>query len=289
VSGTQGQASVEWVGLLAIVAIVAVGLALIAGPPLVAAVRVALVAALSGRPSTPEPVVATAADIADVETTLGARDTALTPDAALLALSRRHGSMRAREIAGAILLEIARGRSPALGRGRTYGGEDAASGEKGIYTEAVTGPVVARWVTVGDHRAAIDARFAHHTDPLQLTLDVISLVPGGKIVGESGEITRVGSQGVRTLIRTIASRAGKGFGAVQDAEGLTGIAAADDDGVPGGMLTGDVVISWPVHVTGTISSPAFPTRTVLPLDYRRRVYLRPSGEDLAVVGMEVAP
>ncbi len=54
-TGTQGQASVEWVGLLSIIAIVGAGIALVAGPPFAAAIRGAIVAALAGR-TAPGPV-----------------------------------------------------------------------------------------------------------------------------------------------------------------------------------------------------------------------------------------
>ncbi len=83
----------------------------------------------------------------------------------------------------------------------------------------------------------------------------------------------------------LASKAPGRIGDVQGAAGLIGIASASDEGVPGGMLAGDVVISWPVHFTETVSGPAARTYS---FDFRKRVFLRPSGNGLLVVGIGIA-
>ena len=116
----QGQASAEYAGLLALAAILGATLALIAGPPLVHAIRGALSGALSGTTRGSAPVVARAADVADLQSALLATDAAVTPDAALVALRSRHGDVRAREIADALVLDAARAAAPWLGRPRTY-------------------------------------------------------------------------------------------------------------------------------------------------------------------------
>ena len=87
-TAVTGQASVEYAGLLGLAAVLGAALALVAGPPLLGAVRNAFVAALSGRAHSPAPVVAGAADIADVQSALLPTTDGLTPDAALLALGR---------------------------------------------------------------------------------------------------------------------------------------------------------------------------------------------------------
>jgi hypothetical protein len=298
-SGTQGQASVEWAGLLALAAVIGAALALIAGPPLAQAVRVVLVAALSsGAGETAAPIVATAADIADVQSALSPPGGALTTDAALLALGRRHGSERGQEIAEQILLATARERSPWLGRARSYRpearlGERFEPAEPGAVdydVEAPTGSPTATWVTIAKQRGALEHGIGHHTDRVEVGLDVASLVPG--IEG----IRAVGDAGV-FAVRSVARSLGRGqktVGLAQAGIEVLGVLQASDGGVPGGMLVGDVVISWPVHRTAWRGGhvEAHPLTDFehgfgaheLPHDYRHVVYLRPLAGGLAVIG-----
>jgi hypothetical protein len=66
-----------------------------------------------------------------------------------------------------------------------------------------------------------------------------------------------------------------------------GIAMAEsvqtsDDGVPGGMLAGDVIVSWPVHLTSWRDGVLMPESASS--DYTHVVYLRPIAGELAIVG-----
>ena len=111
-TAVTGQASVEYAGLLGLAAVLGAALALVAGPPLLGAVRNVFVAALSGRAHSPAPVVAGAADIADVQSALLPTADGLTPDAALLALGQRHSDEDAHDLADSLLLAAARATAP---------------------------------------------------------------------------------------------------------------------------------------------------------------------------------
>ena len=119
-TAVTGQASVEYAGLLGLAAVLGAALALVAGPPLLGAVRNAFIAAISGRAHSPAPVVAGAADIADVQSALLPTADGLTPDAALLALGQRHSEEDAHVLADSLLLAAARATAPWLGEARTY-------------------------------------------------------------------------------------------------------------------------------------------------------------------------
>jgi hypothetical protein len=298
-SGAHGQASVEWAGLLALAVVIGAALALIAGPPLTQAVHEALVAALSSAAGeTATPIVATAADIADVQSALSPPGGALTTDAALLALGRRHGRERGYEIAEQILLATARERSPWLGRARTYRPE-ARLGERfepaepaavDYDVEVPTGSPTATWVTISKQRGAVEHGLGHHADGVEVGLDVASLAPGFKgipMAGEAGEFV------TRTVARWMA-RSQKTVELAQAGVEVLGVLQASDGGVPGGMLVGDVVISWPVHRTAWRGARVEPHPLTdfqhgfgaheLPHDYRHVVYLRPLAGGLAVIG-----
>src|SRR6185312_5990269 len=114
-TAVTGQASVEYAGLLGLAAALGAALALVAGPPLLGAVRNAFIAALSVRAHSPAPILAGAADIADVQSALLPTADGLTPDAALLALGQRHSDEDAHELADSLLLAAARATAPWLG------------------------------------------------------------------------------------------------------------------------------------------------------------------------------
>ena len=298
-SATHGQASVEWAGLLALVAVLGAALALIAGPPLAHAVRQALVAALSNGPAD-EPIVPTAADIADVQSALAPPGGALTADAALLALGRRHGSERGGEIAKQILLATARERSPWLGRSLTYrpdarlGDEfqPAPPGTGDHDVETPTGAPTTTWVTIAAQRAAIAHRLSHHTDGVEVGVNVASLVPGFKDVEMLGD---VGVFAARAAARLLA-RSQKTVELAQAGRDVLGVLQASDGGLPGGMLVGDLVVSWPVHRTAWRGAAVDPHPLTdfghgfgaheLPHDYRHVVYLRPMAGGFAVIGQD---
>ena len=164
---TAGQASVEYAGLLGLAAVLGAALALTAGPPLAGAVRDAFASALSRDAPAQERAIAGAADIADVQSALLGGEDAPTPDAALVALRRRHAAAHADEVASAVLLGAALATTPWLGARRAYRAwsspDDgpyesliAANGDRDV--EQPTGGPVAMWVTVAAQRRAVAKR-----------------------------------------------------------------------------------------------------------------------------------
>jgi len=288
-TGTQGQASVEWVGLMAIAAVLGASLALIAGPRLAHAVRDALISALSGDPATSQPRAASIADIADVQSALGPAGTALSPDAALLALTRRDGSARAIEIAGRLVLDAARERLPSLGAPRTHFVPSRAPGYAAraqidtAYDRVVEVPLgapTATWVTVAAHEQALTGALSHHTERTEVGLNLLGFVPGMKAAREAGEL---GSDAVRWL----GSRFPKSFNRFTSGVDVLGVVTTDDGGVPGGMLAGDIVVSWPVRRTTWHEGRREPLDRA-PV-YRDFVYFRPTANGLAIVGRDSRP
>jgi hypothetical protein len=298
-SGAHGQATVEWIGLLALAAVIGAALALIAGPPLVDSLRQAVMAALSGSASAAqEPVVPTAADIADVQAALSPPGSAISTDAALLALARRHGSERAEHIAEGILLAQARERSPWIEHARSFRPElrlsdrfeapDPGTSDRDV--EVPTGGADVEWVTVAMQADAVAQRLNHHTDDTEVALDAASIVPVGNVarfLGEAGELAaRIGTRWLARSQKTIEL--------AQTGREVVGILQASDGGVPAGLLVGDVIVSWPVHRTAWRDGREDPHpltdfghgfgRHELPRDYRHVVYLRQIAGALAVIG-----
>jgi hypothetical protein len=297
----QGQASVEYAGLLALAALFGAALAMVAGPPLVGAIRNALVHVLPGSAHQPALLIASAADIADVQSALLPTADAMTPDAALLALGRRHGDARAEEVADVLLLAAARDAVPWLGRQRTYrawkrladgpyhsGG--IAGGDRDV--EIPTAGPATMWITVADQRNALATALAHDTSPAAVTLDALAFIPG---VGAARAARAAARPAARVSLRRLpqaADRAGTGSSVVD-------LVGAHDGDVPAGMRAGDVVITWPVHRmfwrngredatplvdlgTGLGSHP--PAR-----DYEHVVFLRPGSTGLEIVAEGFRP
>jgi hypothetical protein len=283
-----GQASVEYAGLLGLAAVLGAALALVAGPPVLGAMRNALVAALSGTPHRPTAVVASAADIADVQSALLPAGKAMTPDAALLALAQRHGMARAREVADALLLVAARSAAPWIGTGRTYRAwvrpEDGPfkptattmSGDRDV--ETVTGAPKVTWITVAQRQRALAAALAHHTSASAVGLDLVGLVPFGKLLIPSA-VT-----GVRTLMKVVLEDVPDGVELLHRGSKIVELAASAQDEVPPELRAGDVVIAWPVERTfwrdgRSERSPA--------IAYEHRVVLRPDTQGLRLIAEEV--
>jgi len=295
-TAVTGQASVEYAGLLGLAAVLGAALALVAGPPLLGAVRNAFIAALSGRAQSAAPVVASAADIADVQSALLPTAEGLTPDAALLALGQRHSDEAAHALADSLLLAAARVTAPWLGAARTYRAwirpqdgpyepmDGDAYGDRDV--ERATGPTVVAWVGVAAQRDALAAALSHHTSRVAVGLDLIGLVPFGKLVRWSFDtVAHPAAAGLVTLPREIDH--GR---KVADA---IAVVHPDDGGVPAGLRAGDVVVSWPVHRTYWRSGRSDPAPRAwvghghepVPLerDYVHLVVLRPGDDGLAVI------
>jgi hypothetical protein len=299
-AGVHGQASVEYAGLLALAAVLGAVLALIAGPPLVGVVRSALAALLSVRSPAPLAVRTSAADIADVQSALVPGADALTPDAALLALARRHGAARADDVADALLLDAARVAAPWLGRSRAYRpwtrlGEGpfeiapAAAADRDV--ETPTGAPVVTWIGVSSQRAAVASALADHASATAVGLEVFSMLPGAKLArgAASAGAHRIAQVALEHLPESVhAARAGAGVADLMGDDGAS---------VPAGMRTGDVVIEWPVHRTvwrgGREDEAPRPAvgrgiRLLPPAqDYTHAVYLRPRADGLAIVAEKV--
>jgi hypothetical protein len=296
-TAVTGQASVEYAGLLGLAAVLGAVLALVAGPPLLGAVRNSFIAALSGRAHSPAPVVAGAADIADVQSALLPTADGLTPEAALLALGQRHSKEDARELADSLLLAAARATAPWLGEARSYRAwirpQDGpyepmagdAHGDRDV--ERASGPPVVAWVTLEAQRQALAAALAHHTNRVDVGLDLVGLIPFGKLVRWSFDA--VAHPFATGLVTTLPKAIERG----QDVADAIAVVHPHDGGVPAGMRAGDVVVSWPVHRSYWRSGRSDPAprafighgHAPVPLarDYVHVVVLRPGVDGLAVI------
>jgi hypothetical protein len=282
-----GQATVEYAGLLGVAAVLGAALALVAGPPVLSAVRDALVAALSGTPHSPAAVAASAADIADVQYALLPTGQSLTPDATLLALAQRHGMERAREVAEALLLVAARSAAPWIGRGRTYRAwkhpEDGpyepatttASGDRDV--ETVTGTPVVTWITAAERQDALAAALAHHTRASAVGLDLVGVVPFAKVLVPSGVTA------VRALAKVVLEDVPDGVELLHHGSKIVEAAHSGDNDVPPGMRAGDIVIAWPVRRTFWRDGRSDRIPAVA---YQHRVVLRPGDRGLQVIAEE---
>jgi hypothetical protein len=291
----QGQASAEYAGLLGIAAVLGAALALVAGPPLAGAVRNAFVAALSRSASAATPVVTSAADIADVESALLAGPDARTPDAALVALGRRHGAEEAGEVAAALVLSAARGTTPWLGASRTYrawsGPDDgpfqpagSSTGDRDV--EQPTGAPVVVWTTVAAQRRAVAAALDRHPNALGLVLDAVALIPAGGLVRVA---VRAGALPFERVALTSARDA---IEATRLSVEAVHVVESDDGDLAPGMRAGDVLVAWPVHRTAWRNGGSDPAPRIdsngfgsvrLIQDYVHLVYLRPGAHGLAVI------
>jgi hypothetical protein len=290
-----GQASVEYAGLLGIAAVLGAALALTAGPPLGGALRDAFASAFSRGAAGPHGIVAGAADVADVQSALLPGEDARTPDAALVALGRRHAAAHAEEVASAVLLSAALATAPWLGASRTYRAwssrEDGpykpmitAGGDRDV--ERPTGAPVAMWVTVAAQRRAVASALEHHPNVAGLALDVVALIPEGSLVRL---VAGAGARSVEKLaVTSVRDAIGKGRMSVDAIE----VVDSDDGDVPPGMRAGDVVIAWPVHRTAWRDGRSDPAPRIdangfgsvrLIQDYTHLVFLRPGARGLAVI------
>jgi hypothetical protein len=308
--GARGQASAEYAGLLAIIAVLGAALALTAGPPLIAIVGNALSAALGGEAAGPEAGLPTAADIADVESALVEGDDSLTPDAALVALQRRHPGGRAAGVAKTVLLAAARAAAPWLATRRTYGAWKQAGGSPydapGDVTgdrdvESPIGPPRVAWVTVAAQRDALMSAGAHHTSLATLALDAGGLIPGVRLVRAGTRVLRAGSRLVRAGARAeralaeaprALGRVPRTVDRVANGNAIVALLNVDDDKVPAGLRAGDVVIAWPVRRTYWRDGRVDPTPRVelgatssalRVRAYWHHVFLRPGAHGLAVI------
>ena len=291
----QGQASAEYAGLLALAAVIGATLALIAGPTLVNAIRGALGAALSRVQQEPSPVVARAADIADLQSALLATDAAVTPDAALVALTRRHGEEQALEIARALVLDAAVAAVPWLGRPRTYRAwlrlgdgpyEPPGDADADHDTEAPTAPPEIEWVTVAAQRRALAAHLTHDTSATDIVVDALALVPGGGLL----RTAKTGARGVGG----VALRVPHAVDTALAGSEVIDLLHSDPKDIPPGARAGDVVIAWPVHRTFWRGGRADPSPLVdlgdalgeqpPARDYLHLVFLRPGLRGLQVIG-----
>jgi hypothetical protein len=292
-TGIEGQASAEYAGLLALAAVFGATLALIAGPPLVHAVRDALVAVLSGSREERSPAGATAADIADVQLAVSGGDDALTPDAALIALAERHGQERAAAISDALILEAAFDAAPWIRRPHAYRAwksfsdgpyqEDAATVQGDRDVEYPTASPAVAWITVAEQRHVLASLFAHQTSAVALVMDVL---PG------TGPLKFF--RGARRFTRVAVDRLPRAVDDVVTGTEVIDLIAADGEDVPPGARAGDVIVAWPAHRTfwrdGHEGKSAFVDlgsglgRRPAPQDYRHIVYFRPGPRGLRVIG-----
>ena len=296
-TGAHGQASAEYAGLLALAALLGAGLALIAGPPLLGAIRDALVSVISGHARAPVSQRAGAADIADVQSALLPDPDVLTPDAALLSLTRRHGSDGAEAIADALLLDAARTTAPWLGRQRVYrawtqlagGPYELPSEPEGDHdVETPTGRPVVTWIGVSAQRRAVAAAFAHRTSATALGLEVVSMIPGAKLARGAAAV------GARRVGQAVLEHVPEAVHAVRTGSSvveLVGSGGASD--VPAGLRSGDVIVEWTVHRTpwrdghpddGPRAAVGRGIDLLPPAqDYEHVVYLRPHQGGLEIV------
>ena len=296
-TGAQGQASVEFAGLLALAVVLGASVALIAGPPLAGAVRSALVAVLSRASSPPAAAPrVSAADIADIQAALLPGGDAQSPDAALLALERRHASDDAASVADAVLLDAARAAAPWLGAPRAYGAwtqlgsgpyEPVRANPGGRDVETPTGPPVVSWIGITAQRTAVADALAHHTSPAAIGLEVISMIPGARLARTAA------AAGADRVVQAALEHAPEAVHAVNTGSGVVDLVEGEGGDVPPGLRAGDVIVEWPVHRSAWRDGRRYEAPPVavgrgidlLPpaQDYEHVVYLRPRAGGLAIV------
>jgi hypothetical protein len=293
-NAASGQASAEYAGLLALATMLGAALVLVAAPPLVGALRDAIAAALARPARGPEPVTVSAADIADVQSALLGRTDAQTPDAALVALGRRHGAAEAAAVADALVLGAARAAAPWLGTRRTYRPwvhrDDGpyklnaeATGDRDV--EQPIGPPAVQWVTVAAQRRGVSTALAHHANVVGIALDVLTLIP------EAGLVRALGKMGARPFEQVAVTRAREAIDTARITADAVELFESHDGDLPPGTRSGDVVVAWPVHRTAwrdgrPDSAPRIGSGRVsvrLIQDYVHLVFLRPGGGGLAVI------
>jgi hypothetical protein len=295
-TGAHGQASAELAALLALAVILGASAALIAGPPLAGAVRTARAAVLARESSPPSEPHVSAADIADVQAALAPGADALSPDAALLALERRHASDDADAVADAVLLDAARASAPWLGAPRAYrawtqlgGGPyeplPAPGGDHDV--ETPTGPPVVTWIGIAAQRTAVADALAHHTSPTAIGLEVISMIPGARLARTAA------AAGADRVVQAVLEHAPEAVHAVNTGSGVVELVEGEGGDVPAGLRAGDVTVEWPVHRSAWRDGRRYDVPAVavgrgidlLPpaQDYEHVVYLRPSAGGLAIV------
>jgi hypothetical protein len=259
------------------------------------------VAVLSSPAHQPAAVIASAADIADVQSALLPEGKAMTPDAALLALERRHGTARAGEVADALLLAAAREAVPWLGGRRTYRAwtrladgpyQPAANADGDRDVEHATAAPVALWITVAEQRAALATALAHHTSATAVALDALAFIPGG---AAARAVRGSARRGARVSLRRLPQAADS----VRTGSSVVDLVGADGGDVPAGMRAGDVVVAWPVHRTfwrdgREDAAPLVDLGTGLGShppahDYVHVVFLRPGSSGLAIVAEGFSP
>ena len=152
------------------------------------------------RRAEPLPAVAGAADIADVQSAVSGDD-ALTPDAALLALTRRHGPSERRTISDALVLDAALGAAPWMRKPHAYRAWKRFS--DGPYREMprrstaiATSSLRPRnravaWITVAEQRRMLASLFAHHTSFAALVMDVLPGSAGLKLFRGARRMTQI--------------------------------------------------------------------------------------------------
>jgi hypothetical protein len=292
-TGIQGQVSAEYAGILGLAAILGAVLALIAGPPLVHAVRDALIAVLSGSAPASVSAAAGAADIADVQSAVSSGNDAVTPDAVLLALRTRHGRERAVAISDALVLAAALDAAPWMRAPRTYrawksfsdGPYQAADATVQLDrdVESPTAPPAVAWITVAEGRRALASLVEDHLDLGSLVMDVLPGPGGLKVL-----------RGTRHFTRVAANRLPRAVDGVVTGTEIIDLIPADAGDVPPGTRAGDVVVAWPAHRAFWRDGHRVPSALVdlgdaferqpAPVDYRHIVYFRPGPNGLRVIG-----
>ena len=256
----------------------------------VRAVRSVLAAALATTRGHKRSRCPTAADIADVQSALLPGDAAMTPDAALLALERRHGREAAEALASAVLLGVARSvravarQAPDVSRldprrrrsirehGRNRG-RPRRRGPDGIADRHVGHRRRPAPRDDGRHRASHECAAPSH-----------SIWRRGARWRSRARRRRRDTAGARPGDAATASdRPGAG------GDGVVNLFNVDGDAIPPGVLSGDVEVAWPAHRTfwrngridpapsitlGSVNSP------LTAFDYWHRVYLRPGSGGL---------
>jgi hypothetical protein len=95
-------------------------------------------------------------------------------------------------------------------------------------------------------------------------------------------LAEIGASGVRFAVRFAVRHGQDTVDAAQAGIAMAESLQTSDDGVPGGMLAGDVIVSWPVHLTSWRDGAG--TRVSAAAEFTHLVYMRPIAGELAIVG-----
>lgn len=279
----RGQGTVEYVGIVLLVAVLVGAIAGGFGlPQLTAGIASSITRAFLGATGITESAHEAAysrPSSADRAAFARAADVALAPDDrpslrdVRLELMRRYGDDRGRAVYRRLIVDDLRRTVPELGQPTLFATATPglrqpgvmerylpinsglslvapSSGDDGEIETALSSPN-AHVVTVAEADAALDHALHPGRSIIGTVLDVAGLVPAGRVAERVYRFARVGARASKRL-REIATGGNAASGAATAAEDGAALVAPDASASPAGSREGDEIVSWlasrcPVH------------------------------------------